>query len=141
MVIFSASSIAHCPQELETKFEARYPETQLEFVFAGSQVLAIQIVAGAQADVSISAAFDQMQRVEGFCKAVLLVGNPLIAVHVSSFDAQSISKAVEHPTRFLFATRMFRRGSTRDRHKEKDCVLWIALMNRTDSSERPADAQ
>ena len=53
--VFAASSLADAFREMETAFEAAHPDTDVTLVFAGSQVLRLQIEQGARADVFASA--------------------------------------------------------------------------------------
>jgi len=55
-------SLKEAFSELEPSFEAEHPGVDVVFNFAGSQILAAQIVAGAPADVFASADQAQMQR-------------------------------------------------------------------------------
>ena len=53
--VFAASSLADAFRDMETAFEAAHPDTDVTLVFAGSQVLRLQIEQGARADVFASA--------------------------------------------------------------------------------------
>lgn len=53
--VFAASSLADAFREMETAFEAAYPDTDVGLVFAGSQVLRLQIEQGAGVDIFASA--------------------------------------------------------------------------------------
>jgi len=53
--VFSASSLREAFRELESAFEAEHPAVDVVPVFAGSQVLRVQIEQGAHADVFASA--------------------------------------------------------------------------------------
>ena len=53
--VFAASSLTDAFREMETAFEAAYPDTDVGLVFAGSQVLRLQIEHGAGADIFASA--------------------------------------------------------------------------------------
>ncbi len=53
--VFAAASLTDAFREMETAFEAAYPDTDVALVFAGSQVLRLQIEQGAGADVFASA--------------------------------------------------------------------------------------
>lgn len=53
--VFAASSLADAFREMEAAFEAAHPDTDVGLVFAGSQVLRLQIEQGAAADIFASA--------------------------------------------------------------------------------------
>jgi len=53
--VFAASSLTEAFQDLERGFEASHPAVDIEPIFAGSQVLRLQIEQGAKADVFASA--------------------------------------------------------------------------------------
>lgn len=53
--VFAASSLADAFRDMEAAFEAACPDTDVGLVFAGSQVLRLQIEQGAAADVFASA--------------------------------------------------------------------------------------
>jgi molybdate transport system substrate-binding protein len=53
--VFAASSLTEAFQDLERGFEASHPAVDIEPIFAGSQVLRLQIEQGAAADVFASA--------------------------------------------------------------------------------------
>lgn len=53
--VFAASSLTDAFREMETVFESAHPDTDVRLVFAGSQVLRLQIEQGARADVFASA--------------------------------------------------------------------------------------
>lgn len=55
VTVFAASSLTDVFRELGTRFEESNPGVEVAFVFAGSQLLRIQVVEGAPADVFASA--------------------------------------------------------------------------------------
>lgn len=55
LVVLAASSLTEAFEELEAPFEAAHPDVDLRFVFAGSQVLRLQIEHGAEAHLFASA--------------------------------------------------------------------------------------
>lgn len=59
--IFAASSLTEAFQDLEREFECTHPDVDIQIVFAGSQVLRLQIEHGAAADVFASANEIHMQ--------------------------------------------------------------------------------
>ncbi|WAS92949.1 molybdate ABC transporter substrate-binding protein [Nannocystis punicea] len=63
--VSAAMSLKEAFTDLEAGFEAEHPEVDVVFNFAGSQILAAQIVAGAPADVFASADRAQMERAAG----------------------------------------------------------------------------
>ena len=69
--VFAASSLTDAFREMETAFEAAYPDTDVGLVFAGSQVLRLQIEQGAGADIFASA---DRRHLESLERAGLLSG-------------------------------------------------------------------
>jgi len=69
--VFAASSLTDAFREMETAFEAEYPDVDVGLVFAGSQVLRLQIEQGARADVFASA---DRRHLETLARAGLLSG-------------------------------------------------------------------
>lgn len=61
LVVFAASSLTEAFTALKRSFEASHPEVEVELVFAGTQVLRMQIQAGARADLIASAHPEQLQ--------------------------------------------------------------------------------
>lgn len=55
VTVLAASSLTPSFEALKAGFEAQYPQTQVELVFAGSQILRMQVQAGAPGDVIASA--------------------------------------------------------------------------------------
>ena len=74
--VFAASSLTEAFQELAGTFEAAYPEIDVVPVFAGSQVLRLQIEQGARADVFASA--DQ-RHLDALVRAGLVTGGRVFA--------------------------------------------------------------
>jgi len=103
VVVFAASSMSQTLSELEHEFEAIHPTIDLEFVFAGSQALAMQINEGAPVDIFISANLNQMNRIHGFTEPVLLVENELVAIAGHELSATSIRDAVAQAKRIVVA--------------------------------------
>lgn len=60
LTVFAASSLTEAFGELERSFERRYPGVDVSCVFAGSQVLRLQLEEGARADVFASANTEHM---------------------------------------------------------------------------------
>lgn len=60
LVVFAAASLTDAFRELAEAFTRQHPDVRVLFNFAGSQVLASQIDAGAPADVFASANVEQM---------------------------------------------------------------------------------
>lgn len=81
--VFAASSLADAFREMETAFETAHPGTDVELVFAGSQVLRLQIEHGARADVFASA---DRRHIESLERARLVTeyrefaGNELVVI-------------------------------------------------------------
>ena len=65
LTVFAAASLADAFGEMETAFESAHPETDVGLVFAGSQVLRLQIEQGARADVFASADRRHIESLEG----------------------------------------------------------------------------
>ena len=63
--VFAASSLTDAFREMETAFEVKYPDTDVGLVFAGSQVLRLQIEQGAGADIFASADRTHLESLEG----------------------------------------------------------------------------
>lgn len=63
LVVSAAMSLMEVFGEFEKRFEAEYPDVDVVMNFAGSQILAGQIIAGAEVDVFVSANPKQMERV------------------------------------------------------------------------------
>lgn len=61
VVVYAASSLTETFQALGSEFEREHPDVALEFNFAGSQVLRLQIEQGAPADVFASADAEHMR--------------------------------------------------------------------------------
>ena len=55
LTVFAASSLTEAFQDMKGSFEGAYPDTDVELVFAGSQILRLQIEQGARADIFASA--------------------------------------------------------------------------------------
>jgi molybdate transport system substrate-binding protein len=72
--VSAAMSLKEAFVEFEAEFEARHPGIDVIYNFAGSQILAAQIVEGAQVDVFASADDVQMQRAIGSGR----VGTPMV---------------------------------------------------------------
>ncbi len=103
VVVFAASSLAQALGLIETEFETLHPAIDLELIFAGSNTLAMQINAGAPADLFLSADDEQMQRVEGFALPSVLVENQLVAIVPSGSPASTIADAIERASRIIVA--------------------------------------
>lgn len=81
--VFAASSLADAFREMETAFEATHPGTDVELVFAGSQVLRLQIEQGARADVFASADhrhIESLERAGLVMEYVEFAGNELVVI-------------------------------------------------------------
>jgi len=74
--VFAASSLTEAFQELAGAFEAAHPEIDVVPIFAGSQVLRLQIEQGARADVFASA--DQ-RHMDALVRAGLVTGGRVFA--------------------------------------------------------------
>ena len=76
--IFAASSLADAFREMETAFESAHPGTDARLVFAGSQVLRLQIEQGARADVFASA---DRRHIESLKRAGFVAGYTAFATN------------------------------------------------------------
>ncbi len=107
VIVLAASSLTEPLQLIEAEFETLHPGIDLELIFAGSNTLAMQINAGAPADLFLSADYQQMQRIEGFAEPRVLVENQLVAiVPPGSGDAPialTITDAIERASRMIVA--------------------------------------
>lgn len=82
VTVFAAASLADAMTEIETAWETDHPDRPVEMSFAGSQVLARQIAAGAPADLFVAADRDRLLAAERLVyeEAVPLLGNRLVVV-------------------------------------------------------------
>lgn len=81
--VFAASSLADAFREMKTAFEAEHPGTDVRLVFAGSQVLRLQIEQGARADVFASADrrhIESLARAGFVTRYVEFAGNELVII-------------------------------------------------------------
>ena len=60
-MIFAASSLTEALQEAGKAFEERHPDVRVQFNFAGTSILRLQLELGAEADVFASADVQQME--------------------------------------------------------------------------------
>ena len=81
--VFAASSLADAFREMEAAFEAAHPGTDVELVFAGSQVLRLQIEHGARADIFASADrrhIESLERAGLVAEYAEFAGNELVVI-------------------------------------------------------------
>ena len=81
--VFAASSLTEAFQEMANAFEAAYPRIDVVPVFAGSQVLRLQIEQGARADVFASADqrhLDALARAGLVTASRVFAGNELVVI-------------------------------------------------------------
>jgi len=102
VTLFAGSSMANALNSLENRFELEHPSIDLEIVFAGSQTLAMQINAGAHADLFISANRVQIDRIDGFNKPRIIVENSILAITPYA-GTTSIKDAIDHSRRIIVA--------------------------------------
>lgn len=74
--VFAASSLTEAFSDMAGAFEATHPETEVVLVFAGSQVLRLQIEQGAPADVFASA---DPRHMESLAREGLVIGQRVLA--------------------------------------------------------------
>ena len=125
--VFAASSLTEAFQEMAGAFEDAYPEIDVVPVFAGSQVLRLQIEQGARADVFASA--DQ-RHVDALARAGLITGsrvfteNELVVIvprdnpaAIAAFEdlprARRLVIGTEHVPAGRYARTALRRAATR----------------------------
>ena len=107
--VFAAASLTDAFREMETAFEAAYPDTDVCLVFAGSQVLRFQIEHGAGADIFASA---DRRHIESLERAGLVgnyrqfAGNELVLI-VPPDNPAAIESFADLPRaeRLVIATR------------------------------------
>ena len=81
--VFAASSLTEAFQEMAAAFEGTSPGTEVALVFAGSQVLRLQIEQGARADIFASADprhMESLTRVGLVTRPRLLAENELVVI-------------------------------------------------------------
>ena len=81
--VFAASSLTEAFQEMAAAFEGTSPDTEVALVFAGSQVLRLQIEQGARADIFASADprhMESLARVGLVTRPRLLAENELVVI-------------------------------------------------------------
>ena len=74
--VFAAASLTEAFQEMEESFERAHPDADVVLVFAGSQVLRLQIEQGAPADIFASA---DLRHMESLVRAGLVTGHRVFA--------------------------------------------------------------
>lgn len=100
VTVLAASSLTDAFSALAKGFEARYPDTQVELVFAGSQVLRMQVQAGAPGDVIATAHPEHLLalRAAGHAEpAQSLARNRLALIVANANDAMPWQSAIELP--------------------------------------------
>ena len=75
ITILAAASLTESLTDITTAYESEYPDASITLAFAGSQILAAQILEGARFDLFLSADQFQMDRVRD------LVGAPIPFAH------------------------------------------------------------
>ncbi len=101
ITILAASSLTESITEIANAYEAEHPGTRIDCAFAGSQILAAQILEGARFDVFLSADDHQMTRVEGlvdepiaFAQGRLVVITPARSTHPDALTALSAASRI-----------------------------------------------
>ena len=135
--VFAASSLADAFREMETAFESAHPGTDVSLVFAGSQVLRLQIEQGARADVFASA---DRRHIESLERAGLVpeyaefAGNELLVIvppdnpaGIESFDdlprARQLVIGTEHVPVGAYTREALRRAAARNGPEFETAVL------------------
>lgn len=90
--VFAASSLTEVFTELGAAFERAHPDVSVEFNFAASSALALQIDGGAAADVFVSADEETMRRVvdAGSADAATVVARNRLAILVEKGNPKGI---------------------------------------------------
>lgn len=100
VTVLAASSLSDAFTALAQDFEQRYPETEVELVFAGSQVLRMQVQAGAPGDVIASAHPNHLTALEGSghaWPAEELIRNRLAVIVNKDAAPRSLEAVLELP--------------------------------------------
>lgn len=133
VIIFAGSSMAAAMKTMETSFELENPTIDLELILAGSQTLAMQINAGAHADLFISANRDQINRIDGFNEPVILIENTILAI-TEHDGISNIKDAIDRSRRIIIAHKDVPAGRyTRDALEAMG--LWELVESKTVSQE------
>ena len=125
--VFAASSLTEAFQEMADAFEAAYPQIDVVPVFAGSQVLRLQIEQGARADVFASADqrhLDALARAGLVAESRVFAGNELVVIvprdnpaAIAAFAdlprARRLVIGTEHVPAGAYARAALRRAATR----------------------------
>jgi molybdate transport system substrate-binding protein len=98
--VFAASSLTDAFGELERTFEAANPSVDVSLVFAGSQILRLQIEQGAPADVFASADAEHVQALvnAGLARDARVFGHNELVVIVPAEGPTSITSFADLPT-------------------------------------------
>jgi len=101
ITVLAASSLTESITEIAAAYESDHPGTQINCAFAGSQILAAQILEGARFDIFLSADEHQMSRVAdlvnepvAFAEGRLVVITPAIAAHPDALTALSAAQRI-----------------------------------------------
>lgn len=100
VTVLAASSLTDAFTALAKGFEQRFPDTQVELVFAGSQILRMQVQAGAPGDLIASAHPEHLVALhrEGLAlPAKSLAGNRLALVVGPSIDPMPWREVIDLP--------------------------------------------
>lgn len=91
VAVFAAASLVDVFADLEAGFEARHPSTDLVISYAGSQILAAQLLEGAPGDVFASADANQMERVADLMdESIVFAANRLVVIAAPSSPVSDI---------------------------------------------------
>ncbi len=137
LTVFAASSLTEAFGDIEAAFEAAHPDIDVRLVFAGSQVLRLQIEQGAPADVYASADPRHVEALvaEGYAlEPVVFAHNELVVIvpaeadrAVMSFDdlagAQRIVLGAPEVPAGAFADEMLERARAQRGDAFADAVL------------------
>ncbi len=135
--VFAASSLADAFRDMATAFEAVHPGTDVGLVFAGSQVLRLQIEQGARADVFASADrrhIASLERAGLVAEHVEFAGNELVVIvppdnpaGIESFDdlprARRLVVGTENVPVGSYTREALRRAASRNGPEFETAVL------------------
>lgn len=107
VTVFAAASLTESFAALELAFEAEHPQFDVELAFAGSQLLATQLLEGARADVFASANPEQVDRVATGCELLerrAFASNRLVVVMRQDGPIRSFDQLADGGVRVVLAS-------------------------------------
>lgn len=106
LTVFAAASLAESFRALEQAYEAEHPEIDVQLNFAGSQLLATQLLEGADAQVFASADGPQLDRVDAEFELVgrrVFASNRLVIAVPTGSEIASVGDLAEPGVRVVLA--------------------------------------